>query len=111
MVEEEPSPDEAYIVIKFEDKFMEIYSDKHPQVLHKANIDSQAISQCPYNSNVFVVGTYFLDVFDLTKGLENHLTCLILKKLAMAEGGKQTVGRGEFEYVKDLIVLPSRFSV
>ena len=98
-------------MIKYEDKFVELYSDKDEKALHIAKVDSSAITQCPESSNLFVVGLYLLDIFNLSKGLENHLTCMILKKLASAIGGKATFGRGEFEYVKDFIHLPSRFSV
>ena len=78
LTQQDVAGDEVFILIRYEDLFIEIYSDKDEHVLHRAKIDSMAISQCPDNTNYFVIGSYFLDVFNLSKGMENHLTCLIL---------------------------------
>jgi hypothetical protein len=57
-----------------------------------------------------LIGSYLLDVYHLGGGMENNLLLLIMKNLVTRQYGKG-ISKGEYEFTKDWIHLPSLFNV
>lgn len=67
----------------YQDQFVQVYQEKTDQVLYQSKIDSFSVTQCYKFSRLLVLGSYFLDIFNLsspnTSGKENNLQLLIMK--------------------------------